>query len=412
MRTSASRLVRVYAAIALLLASLPGLAPPALAAPTSALDFRNGMRKLWEDHITWTRLYIVTATADLPDKDATAQRLLQNQVDIGGAVKPFYGDDAGNRLTALLKDHILGAVAVLDAAKAGDMARLDAANKQWYANADDIAVFLSAANPRSWPADTMKAQMKMHLDLTLQEAVDHLGARYADDVRDYDRVHDHILMLADALSDGIIAQFPDRFDQTGLAQEWPLRSGMRKLWEDHITWTRLYIVSAAASLPDKDATAQRLLQNQVDIGNAVKPYFGQAAGDKLTALLRDHILGAVAVLDAAKAGDTAKLDAANRAWYANADDIAAFLSGANPRSWPPDAMKANMKMHLDLTLQEAVDHLGGKFAADVADYDKVHDHILSLADTLSSGILALSAAAAPAPSQPRPAPAQVPTRIP
>ena len=61
-----------------------------------------------------------------------------------------------------------------------------------------------------------------------------------------------------------------------------LRDSMDKLWEDHVTWTRLYIVSAAANLPDKDATAQRLLQNQTDIGNAIKPVYGDAAGEKST----------------------------------------------------------------------------------------------------------------------------------
>jgi hypothetical protein len=162
---------------------------------------------------------------------------------------------------------------------------------------------------------------------------------------------------------------------------------MRKLWEDHITWTRLFIVSAAADLPDKDATTQRLLQNQVDIGNAIRPYYGDAAGDKLTALLKDHILGAAELVGAAKAGDTAAMKAASDKWYANANDIAAFLSSANPGNWPLGVMQAQMKMHLDLTVEEATAHLKGQFQADVAAYDKVHNHILGLADTLTAGIV-------------------------
>src|SRR5512143_3593531 len=111
--------------------------PAAVATPApaskliSALDFHNAMRKLWEDHITWTRLYIISAAANLPDKDLAAQRLLQNQVDIGDAIKPFYGDAAGAKLTGLLKDHILGAAALLTAAKSGDKAATDAASRQW-----------------------------------------------------------------------------------------------------------------------------------------------------------------------------------------------------------------------------------------------------------------------------------------
>jgi nicotinamidase-related amidase len=367
-------------------AAAPTAAPSAT--KISALDFRNAMRKLWEDHITFTRLYIISVAHDLPDKDATAQRLLANQADIGNAIKPFYGDAAGDQLTALLKDHILGAADLLSAAKAGDKAKVDAASTKWYQNANDIAAFLSRANEKNWPLPAMQEAMKTHLDQTLKEAVDRLQGKYADDIKDYDAVHTHILEMADVLSNGIIAQFPDKFDTRANAKEIDLRLAMRKLWEDHITWTRLYIISAAHALPDKDATAQRLLANQTDIGNAIKTYYGNDAGDKLTALLKDHILGAADLLAAAKAGDKAKVDAASTKWYANADDIATFLNGANPKNWPLAAMKEAMKAHLDQTLKEAVDRLQGKYADDIKDYDAVHAHILDMADALSAGVIA------------------------
>src|SRR5881396_292768 len=86
--------------------------------------FHDAMRKLWEDHVTWTRLFIVSAAAGLPDKDATTQRLLQNQTDIGNAVAELYAADAGNKLTALLRDHILIAANIVAAAKAGDNAKV------------------------------------------------------------------------------------------------------------------------------------------------------------------------------------------------------------------------------------------------------------------------------------------------
>jgi hypothetical protein len=199
---------------ALFIATAMVMLPPAVtAAPAKAVDsaqLRTDMRKLWEDHITWTRLYIVSVAAGLPDKDVTAQRLLQNQVDIGNAVKPFYGDDAGNKLTGLLKEHILGAADLLAAAKANDQAKVATEKARWYRNADDIAAFLSTANPKNWPAADMKAGMKMHLDLTLEEALHRFGGKYAEDVQDYDRVHEHILGFADLLTNGIAAQFPDR----------------------------------------------------------------------------------------------------------------------------------------------------------------------------------------------------------
>lgn len=121
---------------------------------------------------------------------------------------------------------------------------------------------------------------------------------------------------------------------------------MRKLWEDHILWTRQFIVSAATesgNLADIGPTADRLLANQADIGNALKPFYGEAAGEQVSALLRDHILTAAQIIAAAKAGDSAGVDAAVAAWYANAHDIAVALNGLNPDHWPLADLDAMMK---------------------------------------------------------------------
>jgi hypothetical protein len=175
------------------------------------VDFHAAMRKLWEDHITWTRLFIVSALADLPDKDATTTRLLQNQVDIGNAVKPYYGDAAGEKLTALLKEHITTAAELVTAAKANDTAKMEVARKRWYSNADEIAAFLSNANPKNWPLAEMKQMMREHLDLTTNQALAHLKKDWAADIAAYDKVHEQILHMADMLSAGIVNQFPKKF---------------------------------------------------------------------------------------------------------------------------------------------------------------------------------------------------------
>jgi len=177
----------------------------------SKLAFHDQMRKLWEDHITWTRLAIVTFADGSAGFNATAARLLQNQTDIGDAIKPFYGDAAGNQLTSLLHDHITIAVELLQAAKAGDSAALQNASDRWYANANDIADFLAAADPVHWPQETMRAAMKTHLDQTLAEAVHELNGDYAASVADYEEIHHHILEMADLLSNGIMRAFPQSF---------------------------------------------------------------------------------------------------------------------------------------------------------------------------------------------------------
>ncbi len=181
------------------------------AAPAREVALRQDMRALWEEHIVWTRQVIVDFAAGLPSLTTSEARLLRNQADIGNAIAPFYGKAAGTRLTGLLRQHILIAVDVLTAAKAGDTAGLAQAQARWTRNADQIAGFLSSANPTAWPRAEMRGMMRHHLKLTTDEAVARLTGEWSADVRAYDKVHAQILGMADMLSAGIIGQFPQRF---------------------------------------------------------------------------------------------------------------------------------------------------------------------------------------------------------
>ena len=165
-----------------------------------------------------------------------------------------------------------------------------------------------------------------------------------------------------------------------------LRMAMHKLWEDHIVWTRNVILNIMDDLPGTDQAVNRLLKNQDDIGNAVKPFYGEAGGKELTRLLREHITTAADLLKAAKAGDNSAFEAINKKWFANADEISDFLSKANP-NWKMPDMKKMMHDHLTLTTEEAVARLKKDYAADVKAYDKVHDEILKMADMLTDGII-------------------------
>jgi hypothetical protein len=176
--------------------------------PRSALG--KAMRDLWTDHVVWTRAYIVAAANDSPDAQAAANRLLANQDQIGQAIVPYYGQEAGTKLARLLRDHITIAVDVVAAAKADDQAKLRDADQRWHANAADIATFLSGANP-NWSRQAVLDMMNEHLALTTQEAVARLKKDWNGDVTTFDKIFDQAMMMADTLTDGIVKQFPDRF---------------------------------------------------------------------------------------------------------------------------------------------------------------------------------------------------------
>ena len=211
----ASKYLLVFTLVALLLTPLAVSATPVSHGPrvqeNKALVLNQQMRKLWEDHVTWTRVVIISFAAGLPDLDSAVNRLLQNQADIGNAIKPYYGAAAGDQVTALLREHIVLAADLLSAAKAADAAKVATVQAQWYANADDIAAFLHNANPKKWPLEEMQHMMHSHLDLTLQEATARLGGDWQGDINAYDAVHEEILQMADMLSWGIVKQFPQQF---------------------------------------------------------------------------------------------------------------------------------------------------------------------------------------------------------
>jgi hypothetical protein len=176
-----------------------------------AIRFHDQMRALWEAHGSWTHMVIVSFVGNLPNLSAEEQVLLQNQVDIGNAVKPYYGMKAGSQLTKLLKAHILGAVKVLEAAKSGNKHKLTQAEKAWFANGRQIADFLHTADPKFLSLSAARQMMKVHLDQVIQQAVDELEGKYAADAKAFAPYIQHILDMADMISGGIIRQFPGKF---------------------------------------------------------------------------------------------------------------------------------------------------------------------------------------------------------
>ena len=177
---------------------------------SASQNLHRDMRKLWSDHVIWTREYVVAATSNQSDATAAANRLMKNQEDIGAAVAAYYGKAAGDRLTSLLKEHISIAVDIIKFAKAGDKTSQQHADAKWHDNGEAIADFLSKANP-NWLRATLVQMMNMHLSTTTDEVVARLTKNWDGDVRAFDAVYNHILAMADALADGIVKQFPEKF---------------------------------------------------------------------------------------------------------------------------------------------------------------------------------------------------------
>jgi hypothetical protein len=187
---------------------VPAFAQPLAAKKTSQLAYHDEWRKLWEDHITWTRVVIIGILDGLPGTNTYVGRLLQNYEDMETALKPYYGDDA-EVFGDLIKDHLVIAAEILTALKNGQPT--DQLIASWYANGNDIAVQMNKMNPQFWPLAETRQMWKDHLDATLVEATDHFTGDFAGEVVAYDKVHDMALEMADFISNGVMQQFPSQF---------------------------------------------------------------------------------------------------------------------------------------------------------------------------------------------------------
>jgi hypothetical protein len=180
-----------------------------VAASPRKAELRTTLRRLFEERAAYTRNSIISAVANGSDFAAVTGRLMKNQDEIATALRPYYGEVAAAKLTALLKEDVTLGGAAIKAVRS-DRAKLTAARKDWSEHGASIAAFLNATNP-NWRKGEMEQMLQKHVDLSLREATARLLRDWPADIKAHDERHLHLLTLADALTDGIAKQFPAKF---------------------------------------------------------------------------------------------------------------------------------------------------------------------------------------------------------
>ena len=174
------------------------------------VELLNTLRRLWIEHVLWTRMFIQSTLNSSGDVEEVTNRLLQNPSDFATVLIPIYGETNARRFEEFFRDHLLIAAALVNAAKAGDMAAYNEQRTRWYENADDIANFLAEINPH-WSERDWQSMLYDHLYMTEVEAMQIAGRDYAESIQQFDNIQREALQMADEMARGIIAQFPARF---------------------------------------------------------------------------------------------------------------------------------------------------------------------------------------------------------
>ncbi|MEO4052065.1 hypothetical protein [Solibacillus sp. CAU 1738] len=160
----------------------------------------------------------------------------------------------------------------------------------------------------------------------------------------------------------------------------------RLLWMEHVNWTRMTIMGIVFNLPDLPFVQERLLKNATDLGNCLRPFYGDQIANHYAELIKEHLVIAAELVTAAAKGDNETAQQKEKAWYENADQIVAFLSSINPFINKQELQKM-FYSHLSLTKEEAVNMLQKNYEADIEVFDKIEAEAMAMSDMIASAIV-------------------------
>lgn len=166
----------------------------------------NIFRKLWAEHVFWTRAFIISTASGLGDLEHVTARLLRNPTDFALAFRNFYGVDKAKTLETLLKEHLLIAANLVNHLKEGDMEAAFEDRKKWQENAGEIITFLENTNPQI-QIRQFRSLIYNHLKMTEEEALLRLNGKYESDIALFDSIEAQALQMADIMAYGILNQF-------------------------------------------------------------------------------------------------------------------------------------------------------------------------------------------------------------
>ena len=176
----------------------------------SEVQLRMAMRAAWEANAGWTRMYIVSSLAGLTDVNRVNSRLLESADGVADALRPYYPYPVAESLAKQFKRQVLLTVALVTAARNGDSLQTAAASANWSAGSDSLTQFLVRTNP-NLPSGKLGDLLHAYQDRTWRQIAARTRQDWFADVVACDQTDIEARAIADALSAGIVKQFPDRF---------------------------------------------------------------------------------------------------------------------------------------------------------------------------------------------------------
>jgi hypothetical protein len=169
------------------------------------------LREVWLGHIFWVR-NVSIAVIDKNDLavKAAEQQAVANAKAIAKSIEPFYGSAAEESFFKLLAGHYGAVKAYLVATVAAEAAAQATATQALTSNAEEIAVFLSKANPYL-PKDAVQGLLLAHGGHHIQQIQQLKDRQYGAEAKTWEEMKNHVYRIADATADALAKQFAEKF---------------------------------------------------------------------------------------------------------------------------------------------------------------------------------------------------------
>jgi hypothetical protein len=354
---------------------------------TPAVDLRSALNHLLGEHVFLAVNAMQNGIKGTADFNASAGALLANADDLSAAIASVYGKEAGKAFEGLWKDHIGFFVDYVIATANNDEAGRQAALAELAEYKEDFSTFLASANP-NLKADMLAMGLQMHVDQLVKTFDSYVAGNYEITYNSMGEAYAHMFGTGAGLSNAIVTQFPDKFNNTKTATPAAeLRVALSLLLSEHVDLAVLAMQKGIDGEEDFNVVAGELMENADKLSAAIASVYGEDAGKAFEGLWKAHIGFFVDYVVATAGNDEAGRQAALKELAEYREDFSTFLAGANP-NLDATTLSNGLQMHVNQLVGAFDNYVAGDYEAAYSNIREAHAHMFATATGLSGAIVA------------------------
>ena len=163
------------------------------------------LKKIWSDNVMWTRFFIISAISGIGDLQIITKKLIKTPTEFSNVLKNYFAEESSKKFEALMMDHLLIGIKLINTAKSGNISAIKGMRTQWYKNADEIAELMSSMNS-NWNYNEWQKMLRENLKLTEDQVIKRFSRQYNDDISSFEKMNSLSIKMAEIMATGIIKQ--------------------------------------------------------------------------------------------------------------------------------------------------------------------------------------------------------------